>query len=145
MKFSDENRLRGVFLLRVYRKGKLVEEYRDDNLIVNAAKVALARLIAGEGAGKVVSTIGFGTNGDGPHPGDTALTNAFVKAIASHDYPAPGQVRFNWNLSVTEANGKDIAEFALGCSDGSLFARKTRRPISKDADLALDGSWTIIF
>jgi len=141
----DDATLRGMFEVRVYRTGTLVEEYRDNNMILNMAKDALARLIAGAGAGKVISKIGFGANGVGPSPDDTALTAPFAKAVSGITYPVPGQVRFAWTLATTEANGMVIREFGLICSDGTLFARKTRGAIEKAADISLDGSWTIIF
>jgi hypothetical protein len=142
---NDDATLKGMFELRVYRDGALVEEYQDNNMILNAAKYALARLIAGAGSGKVITQIGFGVNGSGPSPDDTALTAAFTKTISGITYPAPGQVKFAWNLATTEANGMTIREFGLICSDATLFARKTRGAIEKAADISLDGSWTIIF
>jgi len=142
---KDDATLRGMFEVRVYRNGTLVEGYQDNNMILNMAKDALARLIAGAGAGKVVTQIGFGTNGAGPSPDDTALTTPFAKAVSGITYPVPGQVKFSWNLATTEANGMVIKEFGLICSDATLFARKTRGGIEKAADISLDGSWTIIF
>lgn len=145
MNIIDDAALKGMIEVRVYRDGALVEEYQDNNMILNMAKDALARLIAGAGAGKVITRIGFGVNGSGPSPDDTALTTPFVKAISGITYPAPGQVRFAWNLATTEANGMTIREFGLICSDSTLFARKTRGAIEKASDISLDGSWTIIF
>lgn len=145
MIIKDDATLRGMFEVRVYRDGTLVEEYQDNNMILNMAKDALARLIAGAGAGKVITQIGFGTNGAGPSPDDTALSTPFAKAVSGITYPGPGQVKFSWNLATTEANGMVIKEFGLICSDATLFARKTRGGIEKAADISLDGSWTIIF
>jgi hypothetical protein len=53
---------------------------------------------------------------------------------------------FNWPLAATEANGKEIREFGLFCTDGALFARRIRdRPIYKESDIALEGEWIITF
>lgn len=145
MRFEEIQPLRGVFVLRVWRDGQIVEEHTDPNMIMTAAKDALARLIGGDGAGKTVTKIGFGTNGNGPTPNDTALTSAFVKTVTGHEYPATGQVRFNWRLDTSEANGKGIREFGLITADDAIFARKTRAVIEKADDISLDGSWTIIF
>lgn len=145
MKLQDTITMRGDFRLCVRRAGKVIETYRDPNMIMNVAKDALARLLAGDGAGKTVTQIGFGTDGNGPSPDDTALTSAYTKAIASHSYPSAGRVQFNWTLATTEANGKSIREFGLLASDGTLIARKTRGVIEKADDISLDGSWTIIF
>jgi len=137
--------MRGEFTLRVFRNGTLIEEQFDPNMIMNVAKDAMARLIGGDGAGKIITDIGFGINGVGPSPNDTTLTSSHVRPITSVSYPAPGRVSFNWTLGTSEANGKAIAELGLICGDGTLFARKTRGAINKEADLSLDGVWTIIF
>jgi hypothetical protein len=146
MKFEEKDvTLRGIFELRIIKNGTVIEQYKDENMIMNVAKDALAKLIGGDGSGKAVTKIGFGTNGSGPTPDDTALTNAHVKSISSRSYPQVGQVRFNFNLATTEANEKTIREFGLICSDNTLFARKTRGAIEKSSDIAFEGSWTIIF
>lgn len=145
MRESDISRMRGEFTLRIWRAGELLEEYRDENMIMSVAKDAMAKLIGGSGGGKVITTIGFGINGAGPTPSDTALTASFAKAITSVSYPASGQVAFNWTLGTSDANGMAITEVGLICSDTTLFARKTRGAINKSADISLDGTWTIIF
>jgi hypothetical protein len=131
--------------VQVYRHGALIDEFEDDNLIVNGARDALAQLIGGDGAGKTVAQIGFGTSGDGPSPDDAALTGAYVKNLSGRTYPAPGQVEFSWSLATSEANGKAIREFGLICTDGSLFSRKVRGVIEKENDISLSGTWTITF
>ncbi len=142
---TEQVAMRGEFLLRIWRGGELVEEQRERNMIMVAAKTAMAMLIGGAGAGKAVAAIGFGTDGSGPTPDDTALANQYSRALAAVDYPAPGRVSFAWSLGISEANGLAIAELGLLCEDGTLFARKVRGVINKDADLSLDGVWTIIF
>lgn len=138
--------LQGIFRLKVFKKGKLIETYEDHNLIVSGAKEALAHLLAGQGTGKNLTSIGFGTNGAVPLPEDTALKNAFVKDVTKITFPSAGHVEFSWDLLTSEANGKEIIEFGLLLSDGTLFSRKTRiKPISKDSDIALEGQWEIIF
>jgi hypothetical protein len=137
--------VRGDFRMRVYRRGKLIEDYGGHNLIVDGARPAMARLIAGDIGGRIAA-IAFGTKGGTPTPEDTEITGAFSKAITGFSYPAPGQVEVAWNLSVSEANGLAIVEFGLCCADGALFARKTREnPILKADDISIDGQWLIIF
>jgi hypothetical protein len=145
MKILDMEKVKGIFELRVLRDGQVIEEYSDKNMIVNVAKDALARLIGGDGAGKTITKIGFGTNGSGPTPDDTALTDAFTKPLSGHTYPQAGHVKFTWSLGTTEANGMSVREFGLICSDNTIFSRKTRGQIEKASDISLDGSWTIIF
>lgn len=145
MNIAETISLRGSFAINVRRSGELIESWRDDNMIMLDARDALARLIAGEGAGKVITRIGVGTNGSGPTPDDTALTGAFIKSIQGFEYPAGGRVQFNWRLETAEANGMVIREFGLITADATLFARKTRAPIEKADDISIDGAWTIIF
>jgi hypothetical protein len=138
--------MHGEFRLWVYRSGILIEEYADKNLIVNGARTVMAHLVAGDGSGKPINRIAFGTNGDAPSPSNTAITSPFTKAVTGFSYPAAGQIQINWNLLVGEANGKGIMEFGLLCSDGTLFARKNRaKAIEKDSDISLEGQWIITF
>jgi hypothetical protein len=138
--------MRGVFRMRIYRRGTLIEQYEDPNLIVDGARTAMARLIAGNGTGKNLNRIAFGTNGAMPVPGNTLIASPFTKSFDRVSYPASNQVEFAWSLATTEANGKAISEFGLLCVDGALFARKNRgKPINKDSDIAIDGQWVIIF
>ena len=145
MRFDDTQQLHGDFELHIRRHGEIVAEHIERNTIMTSAKNALARLVAGDGDGRTVTQIGFGTSGDGPSPDDTALTAAFIKPVTRHSYPAAGQVRFDWKLETTEANGKGIREFGLITAGGVLFARKTRAVIEKADDISFEGSWTIIF
>jgi hypothetical protein len=146
IRFMDEYpMLRGEFRMRVYRRGVLIEEYEDRNLIVNGARAAVARLIAGDGAGKNINRIAFGTSGAATSPDNTEITGAYTKNLIGHSYPMTGQVLFTWDLTTTEANGKAILEFGLLCADNTLFARKTRaKPLEKDLDISIEGEWLII-
>lgn len=145
MRFDDTISLRGSLAITVLRGRRVIENWRDDNMIMSAARDALAQLIAGDGAGKVITAIGVGSGGDGPTPADTALAEAFTKPLLGHDYPAMGRVRFNWRLESHEANGMAIREFGLITADGTLFARKSRPAIEKADDISVEGQWTIIF
>jgi hypothetical protein len=86
--FSDfsPRPMRGQFSMKVYRRGRLMKTYSDHNLIVTGAKTAIASLLAGQGTGKAITSIGFGTNGSVPVPEDTELTDAFVKPVTSMLY-----------------------------------------------------------
>lgn len=147
MILTDSATLRGRFILDVWRAdGTLAAHFEDDNLIVNGAKSQLARLVAGDGAGRHITHIGFGAGTGAANPNDTALAaGAFWKPVLSVSYPAAGQAAFAWSLSTAEANGMAITEFGLRCADGTLFARKVRAAIHKSDDLSLTGTWTIIF
>lgn len=145
MRFEDATPLRGEFTLSIRKNGVEVEHYADHNMIMSSARDALARLIGGDGSGKTITHIGVGTDGSGPDPADTGLTSAFTKKLSGHSYPSTGRVSFSFTIGKAEANGKKIREFGLLCSDGTLFARKTRGVIEKADDIEIVGTWTIIF
>lgn len=143
---SQADELRGDFYLRIYRGAELVEEWVEKNQIVDGSKFALSRLLGGAVANNSVTQIAFGTSNAAPAPGNTAITNAYTKAIDTVTYPATNQVSFNFSLGTGEANGTAIMEFGLLTAAGTLFARKVRNSaLNKDTDLTLAGSWVISF
>lgn len=139
--------VRGSFKITVRdRSGRVLYMDEDHNMIVNAAKIAMALLVSDPTSdSKVITTFGVGTGTNTPIPTDENLTNVYRNALVSHEYPEPGVVKFLWSLAYGEANGMAISEFGLFCEDGTLFARKSRAAINKDEDLAFDGEWSIIF
>lgn len=145
MNLNDNIPLRGDFHLELFRGGKLVETIDEPNLIVSLARTQLAHLIAGDVANRHITHIGFGIGTAAASPNNTGLTGAFFKPVTSVSYPDVGKAAFAWTLSTAEANGLAITEFGLRCADNTLFARKARAAIQKDADLSLSGTWTIIF
>jgi len=128
------------------RNGDIVLDYSDNNMIVTVAKSVMARVISDPSAdGYIISKIGIGENGDGPNLDDTYLTNSFTNDLIGSSFPESGQVKFDWFIDYSEANGLEVREFGLLTANDTLFARKTRGVITKDDDLSLEGSWTIIF
>jgi len=137
--------LKGFLTIKVYKKGVLIDTIIEKNLIVNGARDQVARLIAGNVTGRSINRIAFGTNGSDPTVADTAITNQFVRNVKAFSYPATGQVQIDWDLPVTENNGMAIMEFGLLTADNTLFARRIRQdPIYKEADISLEGYWTIV-
>lgn len=144
--FKEHGAMRGILKVRVFKNGKLIDEFEERNLIVNAARVQMAHLIAGDTAERSIKFISFGTSGTAPQATDTAITNPYPKPVSGFSYPAMGQCQIDWSLTTAEANGKAIMEFGLLTEDGSLFCRRVRTtPINKESDISLEGTWTIIF
>jgi hypothetical protein len=140
--------MRGIYELRVYRNGNLIEEYRENNHIVNGARHHAAHLFAGDVSGMSIAKIAFGTDGTAPADANTDITDKFEKAVTGFTYPGNGQVRANWKLLTTENNGMAIMEFGLLAADGTLLARIVRKPdkpIHKEDDISVEGSWTFVF
>jgi hypothetical protein len=146
MRIRDKAKISGNFHLRVWKGGELVEESGDHNMIVDGARVEMAHLAAGDVENREIVAIALGTNGAEADAADTEITEPFVKGMASVEYPAPGQVRFNWLIGEGEANGMAVMEFGLICADGTLYARYVReKPLNKENDFLLEGDWTIEF
>lgn len=139
--------MEGIFhIVGCNRKGEIVFDFTEHNLIVDTAKTVLSRLISNPSAtSKVITQIGFGSGAVSPTVLDTALTSQFAKPLDGYAYPGSDRVKFNWSLGYGEANGLAITEFGLLAQDGSLFSRKVRGVITKSDDLSLSGDWTIIF
>jgi len=136
----------GILRYTVFKNGVPIETVEDKNLIVNGARIQMAHLAAGDFTGRNIKKIAFGTNGTAPALNDTQITNAFEKNVLGFSYPENGQVQIDWNLLVTENNGMAIFEFGLLTENGVLYSRRTReRPLNKEADISLEGSWTLIF
>lgn len=136
----------GLFVLRVYRRGELVEVFEENNLIVVGSQQVHAKLLGGSVANQSVTQIGYGTNATAPVFGNTALTGAYTKNVDTVTYPASNQVQFAFSLGSGEANGMAISEFGLITAGGTLYSRKVRSaPLNKDVDLSFSGAWTISF
>lgn len=136
----------GLFLLEVFRRGELIERVEDHNLIVDNSKQTHARLLGGDVANRSVTQFAVGTSGTAPAGGNTAITNAYTKAVDGVTYPATNKVRFAFSLDTTEANGKAILEFGLLTAASVLYARKVRASaLAKESDIAFVGAWTITF
>ena len=134
----------GVFSLQIEdAAGNVLEKFEDKNLVVTTGQQNIAKLLGGDAAGKPVTLIGVGTNGNTPALTDTALTNLFSKPIIGVAYPAVNSVRYNWSLEAADANGITIKEFGLLNDDNVLIARKVRAEIVKSSAVRLVGSWTI--
>jgi len=137
--------MRGCFNMRVFRRGKLIEEYQERNMIVSGARTAVAMHLMGNCEGGHIAKIAFGTGGNVPTPDDSAITSPFIKPLLSASLLTPTQVEFKWSLFKDEANGMKIIEFGLLCENETLFARKVRtEAIPKDSDISLEGEWIIL-
>ena len=136
----------GIFTLDVFRRGELVERFKDNNLIVTQGRTNLVKLLGGDVSGNSIARIGFGTSGAAASPGNTALSSPFIKDLDSHSYPTATSVLFNFSLTNSDAIGVSIYEFGLLTSSGLLHARKVRGgPLLKDSDLSLAGTWQLFY
>jgi hypothetical protein len=145
---KEQQNIKGVFRLRAFDKsGECVLNYEDKNLVVNAGRTSMTRLLAqaAVSADKRITKIAFGTSGTTPAVGDTSITSPTVLPLDSFSYPDALSVSFAWSLGFNDAVGVTIREFGLLSEDDTLFARKTREGIAKTSDIRLEGTWTITF
>jgi hypothetical protein len=130
----------------VFRKGEVIEEVDDHNLIVVGSQVTHAHLLGGDTANRSLTQIGFGTSGTTEVFANTALTGVYKNNLAAPTYPASNQVSFGFALASTEANGMAILEFGLYTAGGLLYSRRTRtQALNKLSDISLSGTWVISF
>lgn len=143
---SPKIEVNGIFRLKVFRRGLLIEEMDEPNLVVDLAKTGLARMLGSDLTNRPITQIGFGTSGTAPAAGNTSLTGAYMKNHDGATFPAAGQVTFAFSLASGEANGMAILEFGLFTANSTLYARKVRTTaLNKEADITLSGSWTLAF
>lgn len=143
---TDAIKARGCFYLKTYDSaGRLVDEFVEENMVVTSGLNALTLLLSGDTSGdKIVTQIGFGSDGTPPVPGNTSLTTPFTKDLIATSVPGLTSVQYDFSLELTENNGAEIREFGLFTADGSLFARKVRAGvINKTSVVRLEGSWYI--
>jgi len=147
MRLADKtNQITGHFHMDVSKNGQVIEVVDEPNLVVDASKFLLSKLLGGTVTGNSVTVFGVGTNGTSPAAGNTALSSPFTKGFDSVAFPAANQVQFNFSLASTEGNGKAILEFGLLSTGSILFARKIRSAaLNKDSDISFTGSWLITF
>ncbi len=139
-------KIKGEVHLKVFENGKLIDEYRVENLVVNGGKDAIARIISNNDSTKWIKQIGFGEGNSTPVSGDASLTNQYTKNVSTVSFPAVNQVKFDWTCTTLECNGMTIREFGLFCSDTTLFARRLAvSPIVKNNTISLQGSWILTF
>jgi hypothetical protein len=135
-------KINGVFSLKVFENGLLVNEYVDKNLFLDKGLEYISKLLSFETTDEIVSII-FGEDGTAPAPDDASITLGFRKNIASKVSSSAGVVDIEWELDTTEGNGLEIAEFGLMTDANDLIARKTGVTISKSSSVSLTGTWTL--
>jgi hypothetical protein len=146
MAYSEKMRVKGVFALKIFNASdELLEDYVEENLVVNGGLSALAHLLGSYTSGKEIDRVQFGTNGSTPLVSDDEITDPVEKALEATTYPATNSVAFDFALGLEEGNGTTIREFGLLCADDTVFARKVRAAIDKTDQIRLVGTWTITF
>ena len=143
---------RGEFHLEVRKAGQVIETYDDHNLVVYAGRQRLAELACGLSS-NYIAYIGIGTGTTDETDDDTALENQLLfplKEATVTDRVA----RLDFLIGEDDANGMEITEFGLFCSDETMFSHRLRRKksdattvsaIEKADDIQITGHWLLHF
>ena len=127
--------------------GKVVEYHKHNTITYDARKV-MARAIAGDNAGHIV-TVGWGTDDTAAQRSDTALFNQVITSavVMPVTYPPDDQsVVFTSVLVRGTGTGYTYKEAGLISQGGLLFARFVfPTGIYKFPQLRLTVNWQIIF
>jgi hypothetical protein len=135
----------------VFRRGELIEQFDERNLIVIGSQPTHAALLGGNVANNSVTQIGFGTNATAAAFGNTSLSGPpYLKNVDGASYPASNEVQFAFSLGLAggdaSAYGLAISEFGLLTTAGVLYARRVRSaPLNFASDISIQGTWTISF
>ena len=125
LKFEDTTeKLKGEFAIKVFRCNKLIDEFADHNLVVEAGRVRLAQLAAGLNNNHI-TYIGVGSGSNEESPADLYLENQILIPIIQATVTGR-DAKFDFVIDQQQANGLSIREFGLFCSDGTMFSHRVR-------------------
>ena len=77
----------GLFDMRVFRRGTLIEHYQEPNLVVDLYRTALSRLLGNGAANDRVGLFGVGESATAAAAGNTSLVAPYQKAIDGVLFP----------------------------------------------------------
>jgi len=137
--------VQGFVSYKIYDNGKLVEEVKRKNLIVNSGLNAFCRVIAGE-LDYEIRKIGVGDSYIKPDPTQTSLlgTNTHIWNIKQKYEEQSNGFNFIWRLTEDHFNENIIREIGLFTANNILVSRIiVDKEIKKIASLSIEGKWEI--
>ena len=146
MKLLDEMKnCKGVLTICVRQNGRVIEQWQDNNLIVDAGRIRMAELLGGTKASQHVTHVGIGSGSAPADPGDINLTDRVLVPVKTVVIDGK-TVHFDFFVPADVGNGTAIREFGLFCADGTMFSRRVRSgTIEKEPDIEIEGYWEIHF
>lgn len=111
-------------------------------MILNAGKLNVEQLLAGNVSGKKVTKIGFGTSAAPVSGTDSALTSAVIKTVTAVAYQAGNIVEFQTTL-VAGDPAMTINEMGLYNEDDILVHRKVITPKEKVAGVTYAAAYRV--
>lgn len=145
MKLEDHaTPCKGELHLKTLRRGHVIQEWSDHNLVVDTGRIRTAEL-AGGLSNAYISQIGVGTGNTSESASDTALENQQLFPIQKTTIDGR-DLRFDFTINEDQANGLAIREFGLFCADGAMFSHRVRSGIIEKADdIQIIGYWILHF
>lgn len=126
MKILENLNLSGQLFVDVFKEGNLSFSYKSPNTIVNSGKELICKLLVGnDQPNKVINRYGVGnsTIDTSSDMIDLQGSTLFKGSIYDYTFPAYNQVKINFQVEASQANGLYVKEFGLFSSDGTLFNR----------------------
>lgn len=153
---SEHTRIQGDLTLELRDPvGALLERRHVHNLITDAGKILLARLLGGQTSGAVRLSIAVGKTPTAPVRGDAKLGEELARVPADMGEPGVFDAGVRVNVRATIPPGGDpqlvlpLTEAGIvaqvGDSETVLFNRVTFPVINKGASMSLLLSWDLTF
>ena len=144
MNFSEALQAVGTLHVKVKRRGRVAEEWKEHNIVVDVGKTREAELLAGTSTA-AIKYVGVGTGTAAASVLDTGLADCAYTEVTSAEV-GNSKVRFDFKVDSKTANGLKISEFGLFAADKVMFSHRVRKgTIDKDDETEIEGDWTIQF
>jgi len=170
MQIKDEKNfsidMKGTLIFRIYKKGKLVDQFSDENIVVIQSREFVRNLAFGD-TDNLITKLKIGdmnktlssdcSNLEQPKASDTDLINTFfskeykskIKITDENGYPA---IKFSFVITENEANDntnpdfnrKLWCEFGLADKNDNIWTRKVK-PIIKDNETRIEIDYILSF
>ena len=141
--------LKGKAILELRRNGKVIEREEVNNLVVNAGKERVAKLLGAIGGVGAFSHLAIGTGTTSATATDTALETEIERQSATIAYEADYKATFEYTF--TFGSGESYAITEAGITDsatesGSTFLDRfvfSAKNVDSDTDLYLKVTITV--
>lgn len=142
--WKEKFTIKGIFYLEIWDiRGKLLNSF-EENLVVLRGRKAVRNLLVSGDEKEVVNKIAFGKGIEEENEELESLDDPFVKKVDDYELPDSTSIKYNWSLDFDEHNTHEITNYALYTDDEKMFSMKVRPVITKDPEISLKGSWTIL-
>ena len=145
---KDGIKLIGDVVLELRKKGEVIERQELKNLIVNAGKERVAKLINGVDSPTAFGYIAIGEGTTSPTTGDTALESEVTRASATKSYDSYKAI-FEYTFSFGSGESYSITEagvFDSATASGSTMLDRctfSSKSVDSDTDLYVKVSITV--